>query len=162
AHARPAGRVRSQARAESRALRRWPLMASIGALTSLDLDEVRKCVHCGICLPQCPTYRVLGEEMDSPRGRIYLMRAAAEGRVGLSRTLRGHLDLCLGCRACEPACPSGVRFGSLLEAPRAALRESGPPAKHRRLEAFIFAVFPEPARLGAALALFKLSKALGL
>jgi len=123
-------------------------MRSGGALPGLDLDEIRKCVHCGICLPQCPTYRVLGEEMDSPRGRIYLMRAAAEGRVGLSPALRGHLDLCLGCRACETACPSGVRFGSLLEATRAELRRSGPPARHRRLEAFIFSVFPEPARLG--------------
>jgi glycolate dehydrogenase iron-sulfur subunit len=137
-------------------------MTSGGVLPGLDQDEVRKCVHCGICLPQCPTYRVLGEEMDSPRGRIYLMRAAAEGRVGLSPTLRGHLDLCLGCRACETACPSGVRFGSLLEATRAALHESGPPAKHRWLETFIFSIFPEPARLGAALALFKLYKATGL
>ena len=127
-----------------------------------DLDEIRKCVHCGICLPQCPTYRVLGEEMDSPRGRIYLMRAAAEGRVGLSETFQRHLDLCLGCRACETACPSGVRFGSLLEATRAQLRRHGPPAKQRLLEAFVFAVFPEPARLGAALAAFKIYKRSGL
>ncbi len=127
-----------------------------------DLDEIRKCVHCGICLPQCPTYRVLGEEMDSPRGRIYLMRAAAEGRVGLTETFQRHIDLCLGCRACETACPSGVRFGSLLEATRAQLRRSGPPAKHRLLEAFVFSVFPKPARLGAALAAFKLYKRSGV
>src|SRR2546425_12684627 len=87
-----------------------------------DLDEIRKCVHCGICLPQCPTYRVLGEEMDSPRGRIYLMRARAEGRVGLSVTFQHHLDLCLGCRACETACPSGAKFGSPPGAPPALLR----------------------------------------
>src|SRR5207244_1507013 len=76
---------------------------------------------CGICLPQCPTYRVLGEEMDSPRGRVYLMRAAAEGRAELTPGLARHLDLCLGCRACETACPSGVPFGQLLEATRAQL-----------------------------------------
>jgi glycolate oxidase iron-sulfur subunit len=121
-----------------------------------ELDEIRKCVHCGICLPQCPTYRVLGEEMDSPRGRIYLMRAAAEGRVGLTETFQRHIDLCLGCRACETACPSGVRFGSLLEATRAQLRRHGPPPKRRLLDAFVFAVFPEPARLGAALSAYKL------
>ncbi|PYN04451.1 MAG: glycolate oxidase [Candidatus Rokuibacteriota bacterium] len=127
-----------------------------------DVEEIRKCVHCGICLPTCPTYRVLGEEMDSPRGRIYLMRAAAEGRVELSETFRRHLDLCLGCRACETACPSGVRFGSLLEATRAQLRRHGPPPKHRLLEAFAFSLFPEPARLGAALAAFRLYRASGL
>jgi glycolate oxidase iron-sulfur subunit len=127
-----------------------------------DLDEIRKCVHCGICLPQCPTYRVLGEEMDSPRGRIYLMRASAEGRVELSETFQRHIDLCLGCRACETACPSGVRFGSLLEATRAQLRRSGPPTRHRLLETLLFSIFPEPARLGAALAAFKLYKRSGL
>jgi len=127
-----------------------------------DLDEIRKCVHCGICLPQCPTYRVLGEEMDSPRGRIYLMRAAAEGRVGLNETFQRHIDLCLGCRACETACPSGVRFGSLLEATRAQLRRDGPPPKQRLLDRFVFSVFPEPARLGAALAGFRLYKRSGL
>jgi glycolate oxidase iron-sulfur subunit len=127
-----------------------------------DLDEIRKCVHCGICLPQCPTYRVLGEEMDSPRGRIYLMRAAAEGRVGLTETFQRHLDLCLGCRACESACPSGVRFGSLLEATRAQLRRAGPPPPARLLQALLFAVLPEPTRLGAALAAFKLYRRVGV
>jgi len=137
-------------------------MATASGAGAPDLDEIRKCLHCGICLPQCPTYRVLGQEMDSPRGRIYLMRAVAEGRVGLTETFRSHIDLCLGCRACETACPSGVRFGSLLEATRAQLQRSGPPAKRRLLEAFVLSVFPEPARLGAALAAFKLYKRSGL
>jgi glycolate oxidase iron-sulfur subunit len=127
-----------------------------------DLDEIRKCVHCGICLPQCPTYRVLGEEMDSPRGRIYLMRLAAEGRIGLTETFRRHIDLCLGCRACETACPSGVRFGSLLEATRAQLRRSGPRAQRPLLEAFVSSIFTAPSRLGVALAAFKLYQRSGL
>jgi len=63
------------------------------------LDDIRSCVHCGICLPACPTYRALGEEMDSPRGRVYLMRAVAEGRLDVTETYTHHLDLCLGCRA---------------------------------------------------------------
>jgi glycolate oxidase iron-sulfur subunit len=82
--------------------------------------EILRCTHCGMCLNACPTYRVLGEEMDSPRGRIYLMRAAAEGRTELTPTLARHLDLCLGCRACETACPSGVPFGP-IEATRGQL-----------------------------------------
>jgi glycolate oxidase iron-sulfur subunit len=113
-----------------------------------NLEELRKCVHCGICLPQCPTYRVLGEEMDSPRGRIYLMRAAAEGRIGATETFARHMDLCLGCRACETACPSGVAFGSLVEATRAQLRQGARPARDRGIERLIFALFPRPDRLG--------------
>jgi glycolate oxidase iron-sulfur subunit len=127
-----------------------------------DLEEIRKCVHCGICLPQCPTYRVLGQEMDSPRGRIYLMRAAAEGRIALTETFARHLDLCLGCRACETACPSGVRFGSLLEATRAQFRRYGPPARRRLLDRFIYSVFPEPGRMGAALGLLRFYRRSGL
>lgn len=119
-----------------------------------DLDEIRKCVHCGICLPQCPTYQVLGQEMDSPRGRIYLMRAVAEGRLGLTRTVQRHLDLCLGCRACETACPSGVRFGSLLEDARAQLRRDGPAPRGRLFRWLAFRLFPEPRRLGAALRVY--------
>ena len=125
-----------------------------------DLDALRGCVHCGICLPQCPTYRVLGEEMDSPRGRLYLIRAAAEGRIGLTETFGRHLDLCLGCRACESACPSGVPFGSLLEATRAQFRRRAP--SDSPLARVIFAVFPEPARLGVMLAALKLYQRSGL
>jgi glycolate oxidase iron-sulfur subunit len=125
-----------------------------------DLEALRGCVHCGICLPPCPTYRVLGEEMDSPRGRLYLMRAAAEGRIGLSETFGRHLDLCLGCRACETACPSGVPFGSLLEATRAQFRRQRPAESW--LSRAVFALFPEPARLGAVLAPVRLYQRSGL
>jgi glycolate oxidase iron-sulfur subunit len=82
------------------------------------LDKILDCVHCGFCLPTCPTYLVLGNEMDSPRGRIYLMRSAAEGRIGIGDSFVKHMNLCLVCRACETACPSGVEYGHLIEAAR--------------------------------------------
>ncbi len=81
-------------------------------------DLMRQCIHCGFCLPVCPTYAVLGVEMDSPRGRIYQMRAVAEGKLTLSHDFIEHMDCCVGCRACETACPSGVQFGKLIEAAR--------------------------------------------
>lgn len=81
-------------------------------------DLMRQCIHCGFCLPTCPTYAVLGVEMDSPRGRIYQMQAVAEGRLELSADFVEHMYCCLGCRACETACPSGVQFGKLIEAAR--------------------------------------------
>ena len=117
------------------------------------MDGLRACVHCGICLPQCPTYRVLGEEMDSPRGRVYLMRAAAEDRIALTPTMARHLDLCLGCRACETACPSGVPFGQLLEATRGQLERRGVTAPQRDSATlrFLLEVFPHPGRLGPML-----------
>lgn len=84
------------------------------------------CVHCGLCLPVCPTHQVLGVEADSPRGRIYLMRALHEGRVEDPAAIRPFLDRCLDCRACETTCPSGVRYGELLELTRADLERRAP------------------------------------
>ncbi len=128
------------------------------------MDGLRACVHCGICLPQCPTYRVLGEEMDSPRGRVYLMRAAAEGRAELTPGLARHLDLCLGCRACETACPSGVPFGQLLEATRAQLDRKRVRARESAHATLVWAlsIFPHPDRLGALLWPLRLYQASGL
>jgi glycolate oxidase iron-sulfur subunit len=84
------------------------------------------CVHCGLCLEACPTYGVLGLETDSPRGRIYLMRALAEGRIDDPEAIRPHLDQCLDCRACETACPSGVRYGRILETVKSEIEEKKP------------------------------------
>ena len=84
-----------------------------------------KCVHCGFCLPTCPSYLLLGQEMDSPRGRIYLMRAGIEGRIAIAPSVVQHFDTCLGCMACETACPSGVRYAPLIEQTRAASIASG-------------------------------------
>lgn len=91
-----------------------------------DWKKLRSCVHCGLCLPACPTYRELKIETDSPRGRLYLMRALHEGRLALTEEVRGHMDLCLVCRACETACPSGVPFGELMEATRAQIQRREP------------------------------------
>ncbi|GCE20989.1 (Fe-S)-binding protein [Dictyobacter kobayashii] len=81
-------------------------------------DLMRQCIHCGFCLPTCPTYAVLGVEMDSPRGRIYQMQAVADGKLDISDDFIEHMYCCVGCRACETACPSGVQFGKLIEAAR--------------------------------------------
>src|SRR3712207_8850176 len=77
----------------------------------IDYELFLDCVHCGLCTSSCPTYVELGDENDSPRGRIYLMRALTDGRLALTDEVRRHLDLCLDCRACESACPSGVQYG---------------------------------------------------
>ena len=92
--------------------------------TALAIEEHKllACIHCGLCLEACPTYVATGDENDSPRGRIYLMRAFDEGRLAAdSPTFERHLDRCLGCRACEPVCPAGVEYGQLLEAGRAEI-----------------------------------------
>lgn len=102
-----------------------------------DLD---KCVHCGLCLNACPTYRALGVEMDSPRGRIYQMVQVATGAATIGPEYTEHMDLCLGCRACETACPSGVPYGVLIEAARTELNAVRPKSGVRRLiEWFVFA-----------------------
>jgi len=87
-------------------------------------EKLLACVHCGLCLPQCPTYTVLGDENDSPRGRLYLMRAVAEGRIEPGAKYTQHVEACILCRACETACPSGVRFAHIMETARADLRRN--------------------------------------
>jgi glycolate oxidase iron-sulfur subunit len=92
----------------------------------IDYELFLDCVHCGLCTSSCPTYVELGDENDSPRGRIYLMRALTDGRLELDEEVRGHLDLCLDCRACETACPSGVQYGRLIEPFRIHLEKTAP------------------------------------
>lgn len=128
-----------------------------------DWEGLLDCVHCGICLPQCPTYRVLEQEMDSPRGRLYLMRAATEGRIGLTENFVLHMDRCLGCRACETACPAGVPFGRLIEETRGQIERRIPrPLARRLLGRLVLGVFPERRRLGALLVLLRLYQESGL
>jgi glycolate oxidase iron-sulfur subunit len=104
------------------------------------LPGINQCVHCGFCLQACPTYQVLEDENESPRGRIFLMRSLLEGTVTPNDSqVRAHIDRCLGCRACEPACPSGVPYGQLLEATRATLRETERAPFIGRLILYIFA-----------------------
>ncbi|MCH8273252.1 MAG: 4Fe-4S dicluster domain-containing protein [Armatimonadetes bacterium] len=86
-------------------------------------DKTVRCIRCGFCLEACPTYRLTGRETESPRGRIYLVRSAIEGQLRWDENVQRHLDTCLGCRACEPACPSGVEYGSILEMARERLEK---------------------------------------
>src|ERR671922_3118479 len=91
-----------------------------------DQALIDDCVHCGFCLPTCPTYVLWGQEMDSPRGRIYLMKLAAEGAAEMTPKWVSHFDTCLGCMACMTACPSGVDYGKLIEATRAQIERNFP------------------------------------
>jgi len=112
------------------------------------LELVEKCVHCGFCLPVCPTYALWGEEMDSPRGRIYLMKMALEGTAPMSDQWVSHFDACLGCVACMPACPSGVDYGKLIEATRAQIaRNYNRPAGEKLHRRMLFETFTKPERL---------------
>ncbi|HXH25912.1 MAG TPA: heterodisulfide reductase-related iron-sulfur binding cluster [Vicinamibacterales bacterium] len=113
---------------------------------------VDACVHCGFCLPSCPTYLLWGEEMDSPRGRIYLLKAGLENRTAMTPTFVEHFDRCLGCLACVTACPSGVQYGPLIERTRAQIeRRFSRPVGDRLFRALLMAVLPYPARLRLAL-----------
>lgn len=119
----------------------------------LERDLIDTCVHCGFCLPTCPTYLLWGEEMDSPRGRIYLMKANLEGRATLSAPLVAHFDRCLGCLACVTACPSGVQYGPLIETMRTRIeRHHDRDAGDRLFRRVLLALVPYPGRMRAALA----------
>jgi len=113
-------------------------MTQLSPLEPLNSPEfktmLQQCIHCGLCLEACPTYSVFGTEMDAPRGRIAMMRAASEGRIGLTDSFQDHITLCLACRACETACPSGVRYGSLVEVVRSTIEDNRSPGL---LERFI-------------------------
>jgi glycolate oxidase iron-sulfur subunit len=134
----------------------------------IDYELLLDCVHCGLCTASCPTYVETGNENDSPRGRIYLMRAVRDERLELTHEVQRHLELCLDCRACETACPSGVQYGKLIEPFRVGMEQaevaSGQPAKaddwfHRYI---LFGLFPYPDKLRQSLRPARIAQALGL
>lgn len=138
---------------------------TLASVLEANTDKLLACVHCGLCLPACPTYRQLGNENDSPRGRVYLMRAVTEGRLDLGDAFTRHIDLCLGCRACEPVCPSGVPYGHLLEAARvdvANAKSARGSMAEATLRFILNKVFTRPRLLGAVLALARWFRDSGL
>ncbi len=133
-------------------------MSVVGTRSEREL--ISDCVHCGFCLPACPTYVSWGNEMDSPRGRIDLMKGIDDGTLALEPSVVEHFDKCLGCMACVTACPSGVRYDLLIESTRAKIQATYPRAPEDRLvRALLFTLFPYPGRLRAlALPLFAYAK----
>src|SRR5712692_9077633 len=133
-------------------------------LHGLSVEGVDRCVHCGLCLAYCPTFSELGTEMDSPRGRIVLIKSLAEGRINLTDSTVAHLDLCLGSRACETACPSGVPYGQLIEAARAEIERQRPGGALRRLFRWVnfSLLLPHPRLLRLAAAGLGFYQASGL
>lgn len=132
----------------------------------IDYGRFLDCVHCGLCTSACPTYLETGNENDSPRGRIYLMRAVTDGRLELNNTVKRHLDLCLDCRSCETACPSGVQYGRLIEPFRVGIKREEAKKTGRKpgwFERFIlYGMFPYPKRTRLALLPARLMQMLGM
>ena len=119
-------------------------------------EILRKCVHCGFCTATCPTYQLLGDELDGPRGRIYLIKQVLEGKPVTEKT-RTHLDRCLTCRSCETTCPSGVKYSHLLDVGRQVVEATLPrPLSDALTRTLLKAVLPRPALFGAALKLGRL------
>jgi glycolate oxidase iron-sulfur subunit len=150
----------------------------VAAATGIPYERFLACVHCGLCTAACPTYLETGNENDSPRGRIYLMRAVTDGRLELTPEVHRHLELCLDCRSCETACPSGVQYGRLIEPFRAAVHAgtippaAGPVGTAGRSVApqrpgwferwILYGLFPHPGRLRRSLAVARWMQRLGL
>lgn len=140
-------------------------VSNLSTVLSREQEKILACVHCGLCLEACPTYVVTSDENDGPRGRIYLMRAVEEGRLpNTSNAFRMHIDRCLGCRACEAACPAGVEYGHLLEAARAEITGATkkPTGIYRLLRFVLRHVWLKPARLRAAFTFARLFRNSGL
>lgn len=122
--------------------------SSFDAHNPPEKQYIDDCVHCGFCLPACPTYVLWGDEMDSPRGRIYMIKKAADGEAPLDGRFQRHMDNCLGCMACMTACPSGVEYNKLIEPARAQIERNLPRTLGERLfRKLVFATFPHPHRL---------------
>ena len=136
-------------------------MSPSAAATLADAeDKILTCVHCGFCLPVCPTYTRLGDENDSPRGRLHLMLAVVDGRLDASsHAFQLHIDRCVGCRACETVCPSGVQYGALLELAREEVVRAGGTRWHTRL---LLAVFARPTLTRVAMITARVVRATGL
>ena len=138
-------------------------MSTVKEISNQDVEKsplYLDCIHCGLCLSSCPTYRVLGSEMDSPRGRIYLMRALDEGRTKITDSFVEHMFRCLDCRACETACPSGVHFGHMMEEMRGKIVEERP--AHWLARLILRHVFPYPWRFQVASRMLQLYRASGI
>lgn len=141
--------------------------AAVGNYTAEDAPdygEILRCTHCGLCLENCPTYRILGLEADSPRGRIYQMRAVAEDRYEVNADFAEHMNVCLACRACETACPATIGYGQLVEAARWQAVATLPMGwRERLLRSLVFRqLFPYPRRLRVAARLLWLYQRTGL
>jgi glycolate oxidase iron-sulfur subunit len=151
--------------------KRSDISGSISVLATLEKlatgyeDKLLACIHCGLCLEACPTYVITGNENDGPRGRLYLMRAVAEGRLEkTSDAFATHIDRCLGCRACEQVCPAGVEYGQLLEASREVLLEAQPKSdlSNRLLRFVLRHVWTSPGRLRMFFGASRIFRDLGL
>lgn len=132
--------------------------------SALNYELLLDCVHCGLCTAACPTYAETGNENESPRGRIYLMRGVTDGKLELSDRVRGHLELCLDCRACETACPSGVQYGKLIEPFRIAMDQvaDAPPKDDWFRRYILFGLFPYAGKLRRALIPARIAQRAGL
>ncbi len=132
---------------------------------NIGYDLFLRCVHCGLCTSSCPTYTEVGDENDGPRGRIQLMRMVADGRAGLTDRMRRHLELCLDCRSCETACPSGVRYGRLIEPFRLAMEQADPRPEDKYdwfRTVILFGLFPYADRMRALLTPMRWAQQIGL